>query len=219
MQVGPWQGQEAFLHLADFLQRITQQRQRRLVQLQGQGRTFVEHPDQAAVAPALQHPLAGGQVQARQQGADLGTVVGIGFAHMRARQTRLQQCRLLRQLAQGLAAFRAQGVGHRQAGVVEHVEQFDEERQVVAGTALHQGQYVFTLFQADEEVAVLGAFGNALEILQPTQPVGGEEGFQFRAFEWGEYGHWTTLLRGFRVRYQLKISQAGISMSGLSERT
>ncbi|MCY1179462.1 hypothetical protein D9M73_198660 [compost metagenome] len=164
--------------------------------MQGQRRTFSEHPVQAAIALALQHSFAGGQVQARQQGADFGAVVGIGLVHMLACQARLQQRRLAGQFAQGFAASGAQRERDRQVRVVEHVQQFDEERQVLDRPALHQGQYVFTLFQADEEVAVLGAFGDALEIPQPAQPVGGEESFQFRAFKGSEYRHWTTLLRG-----------------------
>lgn len=70
---------------------------------------------------------------------------------------------------------------------MEHVEQFDEERQVLHRAALDQGQDELAVFQADEEVAVLGAFGDATEIPQAAQVVGDEEGFQGRAFEWGEH--------------------------------
>ncbi|MNG19212.1 hypothetical protein D3C84_1033490 [compost metagenome] len=56
-----------------------------LVQLQCQRRAFIEHPVQSAIALALQHPLAGGQVQARQQAADFRAVMGIGLVHMLTR--------------------------------------------------------------------------------------------------------------------------------------
>ena len=87
-------------------------------------------------------------------------VMSVGLAHMLAGKARLQQRRFLRQAAQCLAVLRAQGVGHRQTGIVEYVEQFDEERQVGHRAALHQGQNVLALLQADEEVAVFAACSN-----------------------------------------------------------
>ncbi|MNN80756.1 hypothetical protein D3C81_1975160 [compost metagenome] len=45
------------------------------------------------------------------------------------------------------------------------------------------------MLQADEEIAVLRAGGDALELQQAAEPVGGEEGFQFVAFQRGEDGH------------------------------
>ncbi|WP_250145421.1 hypothetical protein, partial [Escherichia coli] len=57
---------------------------------------------------------------------------------------------------------------------------------VLHRAALDQGQDELAVFQADEEVAVLGAFGDATEIPQAAQVVGGEEGFQgpFTRYSW-----------------------------------
>ncbi|MNV81791.1 hypothetical protein D3C71_1754790 [compost metagenome] len=108
---------------------------------------------------------------------------------MAAGQARLQQRRQPGQLAQRLAVPGAHRVGHRQAGAVQHVEQGDEEAQVLPRATLDQGQYVFAVLQTDEEVAVLRAGGDALELQQAAEPVGGEEGFQFVALQRGKNGH------------------------------
>ncbi|MCY1410674.1 hypothetical protein D9M71_260450 [compost metagenome] len=192
-------------------------------QVRGDGLAFVEHPGQPAIAGAFEDRAAGRQVQARQQGADFRAVMGVGLPFMAARQAGLQQCRLALQLAQRLAVAGAHGVGHRQVGRVQHVEQGDEERQVLHRAALDQGQDVFALFQADEEVAVFRSLGDAAEVRQPAEPVGGEEFFQHRAFEGGEYRHVSVLdctaeAGDGTPGYQEKISHCGISMSGWSER-
>ena len=192
MQVGARQGEDARLQFGHLVQAVAQQRQLFVVQLQGQHRAFFEHPVEAAVAAAFQNLLAGRQVQARQPGADFRAVVGVGLADVLAGQARLQQRRLAGQFAQGLAALRRHRIGHRQAGLVQALQQFDEERHVGARTALHQGEDELAAFQADEEVAVLAAGGNALEVLQAAEPVGFEEDFQLRAFEGCEDGHGLT---------------------------
>ena len=85
-----------------------------------------------------------------------------------------------------------------------------------ARAALDQGQHVFALLRADEEVAVLAACGDALEVAQPAEPVGRQKGLQFIALQ----GVNTDMLSsGGCLDYQLKIFHAGISMSGWSERT
>ena len=213
MQVGAWQGEDARLQLGDLLQRITQQRQRLLVELQGLARAFGEHPVQPAITASFDGSGPRRQVNVRQQAADFLAVVGIGLAHVLAGQPRLQQCRLLGQAAQGQAILGAQGVGHRQAGIVQDVEQFDEERQVGHRAALDQGQNVFALLQADEEIAVFAARRNTLEITQAPEPVGRQEDFELMTLQGGEYRHIRPLLP-----YQLKISHDGMSMSGSSER-
>ncbi|MNT13290.1 hypothetical protein D3C72_1482550 [compost metagenome] len=128
-------------------------------------------------------------MNARQQVADFLAMVRVGQADVLARQARLQQRRLLRQAAQRFAALGAQGIGHRQAGLMQDIEQFDEERQVGAGAALDQGQDELALLQADEEVAVLAARGYALEVAQATQAIRREKGFQLVTLQGGEYRH------------------------------
>ncbi|MNP28176.1 hypothetical protein D3C76_1211260 [compost metagenome] len=105
---------------------------------------------------------------------------------MLARQPWLQQRRLAAQLAQAVAVAIPNGVGHRHVGVVQGVEQFDEERHVLAGPTLDQRQDELPLFEADEEIAVLGAGGDALEIEQTTQRVRRQKGFQLRPGHGGE---------------------------------
>src|SRR5690606_27063869 len=122
----------------------------------------------------------------------------------------LEQRRLVGQAAQGIAVAGAQRKGHRQAGAMQDVQQVDHEGQLVMGAALDQGEDEFTLFQADEAVVVLGAFGDAVVLHQAAQLVGRQKVLEFGTFQRGEYGH---------GGYQRKISQAGMSRSGLSART
>ncbi|MOA24554.1 hypothetical protein D3C78_1452350 [compost metagenome] len=140
-------------------------------------------------------------MQARQQPADFLAVMGVGLPFVATGQARLQQCGLAFQLAQGLAILGTHGVGHRQVGGMQHIEQGDEERQVLRRTALDQGQDVLAMLQADEEVAVLRTFGDATEVLQTTQSIGGQEFFQHRTLKGGEYRHdqSSNALDGLRV--------------------
>src|SRR5690606_5840229 len=55
--------------------------------------------------------------------------------------------------------------------------------------ALDQGQDIFALLQADEEVAVLGASDDTMEVTQAPQPDRRQKGFQFVLLKWREYGH------------------------------
>ena len=101
----------------------------------------------------------------------------------------MQQRRFAGQFAQGHAVGGAQGVRHRQVGVVEHVEQFDEERHFLHRAALDQGQDELTLFQADEEIGVFATRGDPLEIKQAAEPVRGKKGFQLGPSQGGEHRH------------------------------
>ncbi|MCY1454983.1 hypothetical protein D9M71_720850 [compost metagenome] len=69
---------------------------------------------------------------------------------------------------------------------MQGVEQLDEERHVLAGPTLYQRQDELPLFEADEEIAVLGAGGNALEVEQTAQLVRRQKGFQLRPGHGGE---------------------------------
>src|SRR5690606_24024300 len=129
------------------------------------------------------------QMYARQQAPDFAAVGRIGHADMPTRQTWLQQGRFFRQGAQGHAFGRAHGMGHGNARLMQHVQQLDDERQVLGWTALDQGQNVFALLQADEEIAVLGASDDTLEVTQAPQPERRQKGFQFVLLKWREYRH------------------------------
>jgi hypothetical protein len=72
---------------------------------------------------------------------------------------------------------------------MQALEQFDGERQVRVITALDQGQHIFAGIQADEEVAVLGAFGYPVKIMQPPQLKAEQETFQRRALYRRENRH------------------------------
>ena len=72
---------------------------------------------------------------------------------------------------------------------MQHIEQFDEERQVLARAAFDQRQNVLSPLQADEEVAVLAAGGDALEVTQAPQPVRRQKGFEFFALQGRENRH------------------------------
>ncbi|MNT32059.1 hypothetical protein D3C72_1679210 [compost metagenome] len=156
------------------------------VQARHQFSTGLQHPVQAAVGLAFQHLVTGGQVQVAKPFADLHTMLIVDFLDVLAGQPRLQQRRLAGQLAQGHTVSAAQGVRHRQVGVMQHVEQFNEERQVLDRSAFDQRQHVLSLFQTDKEVAVLGAGGNALEVPQAAQAVRRQKGFQLRPGQGGE---------------------------------
>lgn len=69
---------------------------------------------------------------------------------------------------------------------MQHIEELDEERQVLDRPAFDQRQHVLPLFQADKEVAVLGTGGNALEVPQAAQAVRCQKGFQLRPGQGGE---------------------------------
>src|SRR5690606_33191737 len=93
---------------------------------------------------------------------------------------------------------------------MQDVEQVDHEGQLVMGAALDQGKNEFAPFQADEVVAVLGAFGDAVVLHQPAQLVGRQKVLALGTFQRGEYGH---------GGYQRKISQAATRRPGLPART
>ncbi|MNE47233.1 hypothetical protein D3C80_1416270 [compost metagenome] len=148
-----------------------------------------EHPVQAAIGLALDHLVFGCQVQMPQQFPDLHTVLRVGDFDVLAGQAWLQQRRLARQLAQGDTLGGAQRIGHRQVGVVQHVEQLDEERHFLRRATLNQGQDKLALLQADEVVGVFTARGDPLEIKQAAEPIRGEKGFQLGPSQGGEHRH------------------------------
>ncbi len=177
-----------------------------------------QHPGQATVARAFEDAPAGGGVKVAEQIAHFLAVVGVRLPLVAAGQARLQQRRLAFETAQGLAVAGAQGVGHRQAVLVEHVEQFDEERQVLHRAALDQGQDELAVFQADEEVAVLGAFGDATEIPQAAQVVGARKASRVERSSGVNTDMSARPRQVGNAHHQLKISHCGISLSGWSER-
>ena len=124
-----------------------------------------------------------------EQFADLRAMLCVGFLDVLAGQARLQQRRLACQFAQGDAVSGAQRVRHRQVGLVQHVEQLDEERHLLNRAALDQGQDEFALLQADKEIGVFATGGNPLEIKQAAEPVRGEKGFQLGPSQGGEHRH------------------------------
>ena len=152
-------------------------------------RALLQHPVQAAIGLALDHVGLGRQVQMAEQLAHLSAMLRVGFLDVLARQTWLQQRRFAGQFAQGDAVGGAQGIRHRQVGVVQHVEQFDEERHLLNRTTLDQGQDKFALLQADKEIGVFATGGNPLEIKQAAEPVRGEKGFQLGPSQGGEHRH------------------------------
>ena len=186
VQVGLGQGEDLRLVRGDFRQRRLQQRGLLLVQARQQFGARFQHPVQAPVGAALDDALAGGQVNVRQQLADLGTVLVVRQLDVLARQTRLQQRRLAAQFAQAMPFAVAQGIGHGHVGIVQHVEQFDEERHVFSRPTLDQCEDELPFFQADEEIAVLGTGGDALEVEQAAQLVWRQKGFQLRPGHRGE---------------------------------
>jgi len=92
------------------------------------------------------------------------------------------------------------------------LKQVNCKRQIGLFTAFNQCQHIFAAIQADKKITVLGTFGNPAEAVQPPQVKGEQEFFQLRALDSSKNRHWLS------ATYQLKISQAGISISGLSER-
>ena len=76
-----------------------------------------------------------------------------------------------------------------QIGLVQHVEQVDEERHLLHRAALDQGQDELALLQADKEIGVFAAGGDPLEIEQAAEPVRGEKGFQLGPSQGGEHRH------------------------------
>ena len=72
-------------------------------------------------------------------------------------------------------------IGHRQLGPVQAVEQFDDKRQALRIAALDQGQHKLAAGAADEEVAVLAAALNALNVDQPTDLKPVKKGIQLLA--------------------------------------
>ncbi|MCY1448246.1 hypothetical protein D9M71_649020 [compost metagenome] len=186
MQVGPGQRHDLRLVLAHLVQASLQQLALSGVQARHQFGAGFQHPVQAAVGLALQDLVTGGQVQVPEQLAHLHAVLIVGGLDVFARQPWLQQRRLAGQLSQGHAVVATQGVRYRQVGLMQHIEQFDEERQVLDRPAFDQRQHVLSLFQTDKEVAVLGAGGNALEVPQAAQAVRRQKGFQLRPGQGGE---------------------------------
>ena len=174
----------------DLGQRIAQQALLGLVEVRNKLRALAEHPLQAAVGLAFKYLFAlGGQVQVAEQFANLGAMLRIGLLDVLARQARLQQGRFALEFAQSDAVGSAQGVRHGQVGVVEHVEQFDEERHFRHRATLNQGQDELALLQADKEIGVFAAGGNPLEIKQAAEPIRGEKGFQLGPSQGGEHRH------------------------------
>src|SRR5690606_30398288 len=92
---------------------------------------------------------------------------------------------------------------------MQDFKQLDEKGQVLLRPTFNQCQDVFALLEADEEIAVVRAGLDALEVTQATQLIGRRKASSL-------YG---CLPSRVACGYQLKISQAGISMSGLSART
>ena len=175
--------------LSDFVQRPLQQIALPGIQVRQQLRALLLHPVQAAIGLALDHVGLGRQVQMSQQLADLSAMLRVGVLDVLAGQTWLQQRRFAGQFAQRDAVGGAQGVRHRQIGVVQHVEQFDEERHLLHRTTLDQGQDKFALLQADKEIGVFATGGNPLEIKQAAEPVWGEKGFQLGPSQRGKHRH------------------------------
>ncbi|MNR05015.1 hypothetical protein D3C85_1210170 [compost metagenome] len=164
----------------NFVQAVLQQRALYRRQPGHLPRAFFEHPVQAAIGLAFENVATGGQMQVGEQFADLGAMLAVGLLDVLAGQSWLQQRRLAGQLAQGDAVCGTQGIRHWQVGIVQHIEQFDEKRQILHRAALDQGQDKLALLQADEEIAVFGAGGDPLEITQAAKAVRGKKGFQLR---------------------------------------
>src|SRR3546814_710710 len=75
----------------------------------------------------------------------------------------------------------------RQVGVMQHIQQLEEERHFLHRTAFHQGQDKLTLLQADKKIGVFAASGDPLEIKQAAEPVRGEKGFQLGPSQGSEH--------------------------------
>ncbi|KPW97231.1 hypothetical protein ALO79_200149 [Pseudomonas syringae pv. castaneae] len=133
--------------------------------------------------------VPGCQVQTRQQLADLGAMLRIGLFDMLASQARLQQRRFAGQLPERNTVGGAQRIRHRQIGLMQYVQQFDEERHFLHRAAFDQGQDEFTLLQTDKEIGVFAAGGDPLEIKQAAEPVRGKKGFQLGPSQGGEHRH------------------------------
>jgi uncharacterized protein YejL (UPF0352 family) len=103
VQVGPWQRQNLFLAFADLIQCRLQQRAAQASGPKSAAGPSASIQSRPAVGLALQHLVAGGQVQVAQQLTYLHAMLGVGFANVLARQARLQQRRLAFEFAQGLA--------------------------------------------------------------------------------------------------------------------
>ena len=168
MQVGARQRPQTIGLRFQLGERLAQQRQMVFRQAQGHAGALLQHPIESAVAGAVQRRVAGGQVHARQPVAQFRALLCIRPLHMTTRQAGLQQRRLVGESPQGVAVAGAQGKGHCQIGAVQNIQQLDDERQLIVRAALDQCQDEFALFQADEVVAVLGAFSDALEVHQTT---------------------------------------------------
>src|SRR5690554_2722665 len=151
------------------------------------------HPRQSPIAWAQQTAGRRGIMQSRQRLADRLAMAGIRGIDMPPRQPWLQQCRSIIETMQGDSAAVAQGIGHRQASLLQAVEQLDEKRQFGDRATFDQGQHVFAPLGGDEEVAVLGAAGDAAVIDQPAELEALQKVFQFRSLDRSEYRHVSAL--------------------------
>ncbi|MNR12634.1 hypothetical protein D3C85_1290010 [compost metagenome] len=190
MDIGARQRQDFLFLPGDFFQCLLQQIFLLWIQVRQKLRALFQHPVQATISLALDHVFRlGRQVQMTEQLTDLGTMLRVGLLDVLAGQARLQQRRLAGQFAQRHAIGGADRVRHRQVGLVQHVEQLDEERHLLDRAALDQGQDEFTLLEADEEIGVFATGGNPLEIKQAAEAIRGEKSFQLGPSQGGEHRH------------------------------
>mgnify|MGYP000926781069 CR=1 FL=1 len=97
------------------------------------------------------------------------------------------------ELLQDLALPVSEGVRHRQSGLLQALEQADQKRQIRRWATLDQGQDIFAMLGGNEEVAVLGAPGDAAEVDQPPQFEALQKRLQFAAADRGEHRHLSPL--------------------------
>lgn len=138
---------------------------------------------------AVAGEVPGDRVHAPQgvaQFAALGEVRRLGVL---AGQPGEQQRRLAGQGVQGHAVAIVEGTRDRQAVLVQVVEQVDEERQLLVLALLEQGQHQLASVGGDEEGAVLGAGGHALDGDQRARVEAAEELGDLRVGKRCEYGH------------------------------